>query len=331
MLVKRGGLRAGAQSGLYQTMDDLPPTFLTDRLPPLTALRAFEAAARLKSFARAAEELGVTPAAVSQQIQTLETLAGQPLFRRLGRGIELTDAGEAARPLAVEGMALLAEAGRAMRIAHRGLRVSVSASPAFAAKWLTPRLGDFQARHPDVTVWLSADLAMPDFAQADIDLALRFGPGDFDRSNSELLTSESVAPMLAGGLAAGGEPWHRLPLIHDDSPDRDPACPSWPAWFAAYGLAPPEGRGGLRVNRSSLALDAAIAGQGVVLGKQTLAGPDLASGRLVLAPGVQPVRLGFGYWMVWPRGRTLSAGLKAFMAWLREEAGTQDIDVGGGI
>jgi LysR family glycine cleavage system transcriptional activator len=172
---------------------------------------------------------------------------------------------------------------------------------------------------------------MPDFAQADIDLAIRFGPGDYDRAHSELLASESVMPMLAPGLATTGEPWHRQALIHDDSPDRDPACPSWAAWFAANGLSLPEGRGGLRVNRSSLALDAAVAGHGVVLGKQTLAGPDLAAGRLVLAPGVQPVRLGFGYWMVWPRGRTLSAGLKAFMVWLRDEAGTQDIDVGGGI
>ncbi len=306
-----------------------------ERLPPLHALRAFEAAGRHLSFSRAAEELGVSPAAVSQQIQQIEEFAGQTLFKRLTRRVELTDAGAAALPLAREAMALFLEASRVMRLPLRQRRVSISVAPSFAAKWLVPRLDRFKELQPDLEVWVLADMAISDLAVADIDLAIRYGPGGYPDVNSEQLLRESVTPVCSPALL-GDNKLHtpadlaRASLIHDESSERDPSCPTWAMWLAARALDEVDGRRGLRLNQSSLAIEAAIAGKGVALAKRQLAAADIAAGRLV-APfegADQPVN--FAYWLIWRRGRTISPGLKALMDWLREEAGG-DADPGAGI
>jgi LysR family glycine cleavage system transcriptional activator len=308
-----------------------------DRGPPHAAFRAFEAAARHASFAKAADELGVSPAAVSQQIQSLEAYAGQPLFRRLGRGVELTDVGRAAFRHATEGLNALAEAARVMRLPLRSQRVAVSAAPSLAMKWLAPRLQHFKEAHPEVEVWVSAEMNIVDFAHSDLDLALRYGPGGYKDVNAERLMPEAVVPICSPLLLEGQgglknpEDLKRFELLHDESPDKDPACPTWEMWLIARGVAGVDSQKGLRLNPSSLVIEAAIAGKGVALAKRQLAAADIALGRLIAPFSEADTPVSFAYWMVWPRGRTLSPAVRAFMAWLRSEAHAGDVENGGGI
>jgi LysR family glycine cleavage system transcriptional activator len=306
-----------------------------ERAAPFIALRAFEAAARRLSFARAAEELGVSPSAISQQIQSLETFAGQPLFRRLGRAVELTDAGAAARPLIAEAMARLAEGARLMRLPLRSSRVSVAAPPAFAAKWLAPRLAAFAARAPDVDVWLEAQAGPVEFAVSDLDLAIRFGPTGFLDSHCEPLMTEAVLPVVRPDVAAGIKSLAdvaRLPLLHDESLDRDAANPSWASYFAAAGVDAASTRQGLRFNQPHLLIEAAIAGAGAGLARKRLVGQDLADARLAAPLAALETPLASSYWLVWPRGRTMSAAVRTFLAWLRDAAGEGEAaDLGAGI
>ena len=313
------------------------PEATPDRLPPLHALRAFEAAGRHLSFSRAADELGVSPAAISQQIQQIEEFAGQPMFKRLTRRVELTDAGAAALPLVREAMSLFGEAARVMRLPLRNRRVSVSVAPSFAAKWLVPRLERFNEKHPDVEVWVLADMALTDFAVADIDLAIRYGPGGYADVHSERLLGESVTPVCAPSLIDGAEglkapaDLERFGLLHDESADNDPSCPNWVMWLVARGLDQIDGKRGVRLNQSSLVIEAAIAGKGVALARHQLAAADIRAGRLI-APFAEEAEqpLHFAYWLIWRRGRTVSPALKAFMDWLRDEAGG-GADLGAGI
>jgi LysR family glycine cleavage system transcriptional activator len=293
-------------------------------IPPFLSLRVFEAAARLGSFTRAAEELGITAGAVSQHIRVLEEFAGQPMFRRLGRGVELTDAGQAAFGHASAAMAEMLQAGRAMRASLRGRRISISTAPSFASKWLIPRLSKFQESFPDVEVRMSADMTLVDFAGSDIDLAIRYGPGGYEGLHCERLMSESVVvvaspQLLQGRTVQTAADLLDLPLIHDEAPERDPSCPTWAMWFAARGERRDDAERGLRFNHSGLALEAAAAGKGLVLAKRQLAMRDIATGALVrpLPEGDAP--LGFAYWLVWPRGRRFEPAQGAFLTWLREQ------------
>jgi LysR family transcriptional regulator, glycine cleavage system transcriptional activator len=294
-----------------------------DLLPPFQSLRVFEAAARCASFARAAEELGITPGAVSQHIRTLEEFAGQPLFRRLGRGVELTEAGKAAFAHAGTAISEMLQAGRSMRSALRGRRVSISTPPSFASKWLIPRLGAFQEAHPEIEVRLSADMTLTDFAVSDIDLAVRYGPGGYEGLQCERLMTEAVVVVCSprfvdsfGALRSAGD-LIQAPLIHDDAPERDPSCPSWSMWFAARGVRRTDVERGLRFNQSSLAIEAAVEGKGVVLAKRQLALRDLNEGRLLAPLAEADAPVGFAYWLVWPRGRRFEPAQTAFLEWLR--------------
>lgn len=298
----------------------------SDVMPPFLSVRVFEAAARLGSFARAAEELGITAGAVSQHIRVLEEFASQPLFRRLGRGVELTEAGQAAFTHATGAMAEMLQAGRAMRASWRGRRISVSTAPSFASKWLIPRLSRFQELFPEIEVRLSADMALVDFSGSDIDFAIRYGPGGYEALHCERLMSESVVVVASPQLLEGRPPLREasdlvsLPLIHDDAAERDPACPSWSMWFAARGVRRDDADRGLRCNQSSLALEAAAAGKGLVLAKRQLALRDIASGALVTPLEESHAPVSFAYWLVWPRGRRFEPAQKAFLDWLREQA-----------
>lgn len=295
-------------------------------MPPFLSVRVFEAAARLKSFARAAEELGITAGAVSQHIRVLEEFAGQPLFRRLGRGVELTEAGQAAFSHASSAMAEMLQAGRAMRASWRGRRISLSTPPSFASKWLIPRLGRFQESYPEIEVRLSADMSLVDFAGSDIDFAIRYGAGGYDGLYCERLMTESVIVVTSPSFLQSHAPLTsasdllNLPLIHDDSPERDPTCPTWSMWFAARGLRREDAERGLRFNQSSLAIEAAAAGKGLVLAKRQLALRDLANGSLVAPLDESHAPVSFAYWLVWPRGRRFETAQKLFLEWLREQA-----------
>ncbi len=295
-------------------------------MPPFVSLRVFEAAARSGSFARAAEELGISAGAVSQHIRTIEEFAGQPLFRRLGRGVELTESGKAAFAHASAAIAEMLQAGRAMRSALRGRRISISTAPSFASKWLIPRLSQFQELHPDVEVRMSADMALTDFSGSDMDLAIRYGPGGYEGLHCERLMTESVvvvcSPRLLEGQASAKNAADliALPLSPDDAPERDPSCPTWGMWFAARGLRRADAERGLRFNQSSLAIEAAVAGKGLALAKRQLALGDIAEGRLVAPLLEMEAPVSFAYWLVWPRGRRFEPAQTAFLNWLREQA-----------
>lgn len=316
----------GRQAHLFSKRDSAGASLDVDAsevMPPFVSVRVFEAAARLGSFTRAAEELGITTGAVSQHIRALEEFADQPLFRRLGRGVELTEPGRVAFAHAATALSEMLQAGRAMRLALRGRRVSISTPPSFASKWLIPRLTELEREHPDIEVRLSADMTLTDFATSDIDLAVRYGPGGYEGLQCERLMSETVSvvcsPRFLENYGAASTPADLLkaPLIHDDGPERDPSCPSWSMWFAARGLKRPEVERGMRFNQSSLAIEAALEGKGLALAKRQLALRDLSEGRLVAPLTEEASPVGFAYWLVWPRGRRFEGAQLAFLNWLR--------------
>lgn len=298
------------------------------RLPPLNALRAFEAAARHMNFSRAADELSVTPGAVSQQIQNLEDYVGGPLFKRTPKGLLLTDAGQTALPALREAFDRLAEAASLLTASTDGHRLTVSAAPSFAAKWLMPRLGKFEAAHPDVDVWLQAGFDLVDFATGEVDLAVRYGSGHYPALETTRLMSESVMPVASPALlaekplATPEDLAHHM-LLHDGSPDADESCPDWPMWLAARGLRDIDGARGPRFNQSSLAIEAAVAGRGVALAKRTLAQADVDAGRLV-APLNIDTAVDFAYFVVHPRAKGRLPQVRAFTAWLKDEAAAHE-------
>ena len=310
------------------------------RLPPLNALRAFEAAARHMNFSRAADELSVTPGAVSQQIQNLEDYIGAALFKRTPKGLLLTDGAQTALPALREAFDRLAEAASLLTAAEDGRRLTVSAAPSFAAKWLVPRLGRFEAAHPEVDVWLSAGLELVDFTSGEVDLAIRYGTGRYPGLEVARLLGETVSPVVSPRLLEE-IPLHDLAdlsrhvLLHDGSPDADDSCPDWSMWLAARGVKGVDGARGPRFNQSSLVIEAAVNGRGVALAKQTLAQADLDAGRLAI-PFDIATAVDFAYYIVHPKAKGRLSQVKAFVAWLLAEAEAHEqahrtIDMGAGI
>ncbi len=310
------------------------------RLPPLNALRAFEAAARHLNFSRAADELSVTPGAVSQQIQNLEDYVGASLFRRTPKGLLLTDAAQAALPALREAFDRLAEAASLLTAAVDGRRLTLTAAPSFAAKWLVPRLGRFEEAHPLVDVWLSADMDLVDFAAGEVDLAIRYGAGPYPGLEAVRLMKETVIPVMSPDLMAanpiaGPADLARHILLHDGSPDADDSCPDWLMWLAARGVKGVDGNRGPRFNQSSLVIEAAVGGRGVALAKRTLAQDDLDAGRLVL-PMPIATSVDFAYYVVHPKAKGRLPQVKAFVSWIAAEAAAHDaalatMDNGAGI
>ena len=295
-------------------------------LPPLNALKVFEAAARHLSFTKAADELHVTPGAVSQQIKALEDYIGGRLFRRTKRALLLTDAAQASLPILREAFDKLEEASRILTARGDSKRLTVSVAPSLAAKWLVPRLDRFHERMPDIEVWISADMDVVDFAVDDIDLAIRYGGGRYQGLETELLMEESILPVCSPRLLQGDHPLrtpHDLahhPLLHDGSPDQDDtANTNWAMWLKAAGVGDIDAKRGAKFNQSSLVIEAAVAGKGVALAKQTIALADLEAGRLV-APFDLTTPSNFSYYLVHPASKSRNAAVKAFKKWLHEEA-----------
>lgn len=299
------------------------------RLPPLNALRAFEAAARHLNFSRAADELSVTPGAVSQQIQNLEDYVGAALFKRTPRGLLLTDSAQMALPALREAFDRLAEAAALLTAAVDGRRLTLTAAPSFAAKWLVPRLGNFETAYPQVDVWLSADMDLVDFGTGDVDLAIRYGAGPYPGLEAIRLMSETVVPVISPELAAANpvnEPAdlaHHI-LLHDGSPDADDSCPDWSMWLAARGVKGFDANRGPRFNQSSLVIEAAVGGRGVALAKRTLAQDDLDAGRLIV-PMPIATSVDFAYFLVHPKAKGRLPQVKAFVSWLTTEAASHEI------
>jgi LysR family glycine cleavage system transcriptional activator len=301
--------------------------FMSERLPPLTALRAFEAAARHLSFQAAAAELSVTPAALSFQIKSLEEHLGAQVFRRLNRRVALTEAGRALAAPATEGFQTLAAGWRAARRVLDSGILTVTAGPAFTAKWLAPRLFDFAQRHPEIELRFAATLRMLDFATDDVDIAIRFGPDDAaDEGLHRALTVEEwVTPMLHPDLAGTYPTPESLldaPIIFDDSIAflRNPV--SWADWFAANGLTA-TGLHGPHFSQADHAIDAAQAKAGVVLGRVSLGEAALRQGSLV-APFPIALVPRAHFRVICPVGAETRPATRAFLDWLRTE--TQRMD-----
>jgi LysR family transcriptional regulator, glycine cleavage system transcriptional activator len=299
---------------------------MNEHLPALSALRAFEAAARHKSFSKAAAELFVTPAAISHQIHALEQDLGVRLFHRLNRSIEPTASARVLMPGLSEAFAGIRAAVARLRAHNDTGNLTVTASPSFAAKWLVLRLQRFQARCPAVDVRISATDEVVDLAKGDFDLAIRYGGGHYPGLEVELLFTNEVFPACSPQLLASGPPLRapedlrHYPLIHDQAVERDPLVPTWPMWLKAAGVRNVAATAGLSFNSMSLALDAAVAGHGVVLAYSTIAAADLAAGRLVRLFSLSlPDQ--FSYYLVTAPGALERPKVRAFRDWLREEAG----------
>lgn len=290
------------------------------RLPPLRSLRAFEAAARHLSFARAADELHVTPAAISQQIKLLEGHLGLALFKR-GPHLALTEAAAAALPLVSDSFDLMERAVDRLRQGRDHGPLVVSSSPAFAARWLIPRMARFQHRHPDIDLRLSASIRLVDFATEDVDLAIRYGSGHYPGMHVERLKAEEVVPVACPPLAERLKTAADLlsvPLLHNTAMDWDSTFPTWPAWLGNAGVAVPAGFSPRRFDDFTLVLQAVLAGLGAALVWRTLVAEEIAAGRLVPLFPAQP--LTNAYHLVCPARHLDNPKVAAFRAWVLEEA-----------
>jgi len=305
-----------------------PTQSLQRRLPPLNAVRAFEAAARLGGFNAAGAELNVSANAVGRLVKLLEDSLGVPLFRRLARGVVLTAAGE--RYLAGVGTLLdqLAEATADLQRLESCRVLKVSAAPSVVSRWLIPRLGSLTTRHPDLDVHLTATVTRTDFTREDIDVAVRVGTGCYEGIRSDLLMQVDRFPVCAPELMSRGLPLrepadlaHHV-LLQDQSPcvARLPDLVDWKRWLAAIGITNIDAERGPRFSFAHMALQAAAAGQGVALASSALIADDLMTGRLVRPFGDLAVRSPYGYYLVCPEATAEREKIVMFREWALTEA-----------
>ena len=298
---------------------------MPDRLPPLTAFRAFDAAARHLSFAKAAAELNVTPAALSFQIKSLEQHLGHPLFHRLNRAVELTDSGKILAPGAAEGFATLTKAWAATRRLHDTRTLTVTAGPAFTSKWLAPRLFQFAQTNPDIDLRFSASLKLIDFAVDEVDVAIRFSQSPDKGLFSQTIVEEWVTPMVSPALAAQiSEPKDllKLPLLHqDDTTFLNPKV-DWDAWFAVAGITPPQ-TAGTHFGQADHTVNAALSGGGAMLGRVSITERHLNEGRLVM-PFDLTLWSNATYRFVCPKGTETRPQVARFLEWVMEEVSSID-------
>ncbi|MGI9371541.1 MAG: transcriptional regulator GcvA [Hyphomicrobiales bacterium] len=297
------------------------------QLPPLNGLRAFEATARHMSFTRAADELNVTPAALSYQVRQLEEFLQVKLFNRLNRAIELTEQGRMIFPGLRSGFEEMDRAMQQLAQRSDSQVLVVSAGPAFSAKWLAPRLYRFIERHPNIDPRISANLQISDFEKEQIDLAVRFGQGDYPGLFSVPLLKEMFTPLCSPDLlkeehphpVTSPEALRHHTLLHDESVSFMPDAPNWDRWLEAAGVDGIDTRKGLHFSIADHGLDAAVAGAGVVLGRTVLGHADLRSGRLV-APFDLRLPISAGFHVVCPVQARDEPKTAAFIEWLLDEA-----------
>lgn len=296
----------------------------------LNALRAFEASARHRSFSSAAEELHVTPAAVGQLVRTLEDWLGIPLFVRGGSGrarLVVTAAAERALPDVRAGLASLALGLERLKEARSQGVLTVTVSPAFAAKWLLPRIERFHARCPDTDVRLDTNLKPVDFVAQQIDIGVRYGLGAWSGLVAEKLMDEEVYPVCSPQVLSSRGCFQqpcdltRETLIHDMSMDSHTGFPSWDQWLRLAGMTDVNTARGMKINNSAAVLQAAIDGHGIALARSVMVRDDLASGRLVRLFPTIDFESPLAYYVVYrPESRSLPR-LQAFRDWLLSEAG----------
>ena len=303
----------------FDTADKLGLWSGMRQLPPLAAVRVFEAAARHLNFTAAAGELGMTQAAVSYQIRALEERLGTALFLRSKGRVTLSDAGRRVAPLVTGAFDALDGAFAALR-SDAAQVLTISSSATFAANWLAPRLGSFQLAQPDIAVRLHSSNAIVDFAREEVDVGIRSVSVPGPNLHADPLFTAEVTPMASPGFLASHP--MRAPADLLAVPHLSPGDDWWPLWFAAVGLAPDPQRAGLRLDSQAIEGAAAIAGQGIAILSLQMWTRELADGRLV-APFTEVASTGAGFWLVCPEDRRNVPKIKAFRAWLLAEVASR--------
>ncbi len=289
------------------------------RLPSLNALKAFEAAARYESFTKAADELSVTQGAVSHQVKALEADLGLRLFHRERQRLVITQAGRAYLEVIRDAFDRIASGTERLLHQHMAGTLTVSTSPNFAAKWLVHRLGRFSEEHPDTDLRISSSLHQVEFAREDVDLAIRHGDGNWPGLSTMRLCAEELFPVCSpqylGESRKLRDPRALLSctLLHlDDGND-------WRKWLDAAGIDDEDSIRGPVFNQASMAIDAAVDGQGIALARTALASHDLLAGRLV-QPFQITLPVSYAYWIVTPKVTADLPKIVAFRQWLLAEA-----------
>jgi len=296
-------------------------------MPPLNALRAFEAAARHLSLTRAAQELNVTAGALSHQIRGLEDLLGLKLFERGVRSIALTAAGKQLYPGLQTAFVHIRDAIAGLGVAGGERVLVISTPPGFTSKWLAPRLYRFSGLHPDIDVRITSSMANANFITDGVDVGVRNLRLDVPTSPdlvAEHLVELCLVPVCSPKLIAAHGPFakpdvlKRVPLIHDDSITNRVGLPTWADWFVAAGVEGVDVSRGLRFSSADHALDATAEGAGVLLAHDVLAYDDLRTGRLVI-PFPLTLSTGRAFHFVCPKGAQDRPNVQAFRNWLRQE------------
>ncbi|MFM2042666.1 MAG: hypothetical protein RLY86_1242 [Pseudomonadota bacterium] len=295
---------------------------MATRLPPLTALRSFEAAARHLSFTKAADELAVTQAAVSYQIRQLEDHLGQSVFTRHTRRLELTPAGEDLRAAVADALARIRAAVDRLAARRNDKVLAITTLPTFAGQWLVPRLGHFQYLRPDIAVRLDSSTRLTDMARGEFDVAIRSGKGDWPDVVAERLIAFTVTPALSPLAAAriGGvrEPADllRLPALDSQHPDDRRL---WREWFRLAGMEVENLPPGPQFDMHVITGTAAASGQGVALVCPAFFAADIAAGRLVLPFPDRLLTTDWDYWLVYAPHRANEPAIRAFRDWITGE------------
>lgn len=296
-------------------------------IPGLQSLKAFDASARLLSFTKAAQELNVTPAAISHQIKELEELTGVTLFHRTSRHMQLSRAGMILKPAIADALEGLTDALQRIRQLENPMQVRVTASPSIAAKWLVPRLDRFLDAVPGADVRIDVSSSVLDLERDDVDVAIRFGDGIYPGLSVDKLFHDVLFPVCSPGLLQEGKPLReprdllQFTLIHLEYEAQGAVWPNWRMWMLAAGIKDFNDTRGLHFSQTSLAIQAAIDGHGVALGDSTLVGDDLAAGRLV-----KPFELAlkspaqFAYHLITRRDTADRPMIKTFRNWILAEA-----------
>jgi LysR family glycine cleavage system transcriptional activator len=289
------------------------------QLPPLNALRAFEATARHLSVKNAADELCVTAGAVSQLIKSLELHLGIALFRRANRGIFLTDAGQAYLPPVRNAFRQISDATRRVALPAETGILTVSATPFFASAWLVPRLKGFQDAHPDIDLQVVSSTALADFSRDGVDVAIRHGLGRYPGLSSQRVLTVEIVPVATPalvrqlGIPTSPSDLMRWPRVNDAERK------AWQLWFEAQGIEDARPARGPSFDDSGLLLKAVLAGQGAALLPAAVVADDLAEGRLVQLSDASWLE-DFAYYLVCPEGSRDRPKVAAFREWIAAEA-----------
>jgi LysR family transcriptional regulator, glycine cleavage system transcriptional activator len=293
---------------------------MSRKLPPLSALPCFEAAARHLSFSKAAQELHLTPGAISRAVKHLEEQLDVLLFERATRSVRLTEVGEPYAQAVRMVLEQLAAATATATARHSGATLNVSTSDGFAGRWLVPRLYRFRQAHGDIDVRVSTTGKLATFRGDGIDIAIRYGDGNYPALASEWLTDEEVFPVCSPRLLKGQHPLRKPEDLRHHTLIRDAYPIDWAAWLSAAGVKGVNPRGGLTFDSYTFAVEAAVQGEGVALGRTMLVSDDLAAGRLVrpFKPALKAVS---SFYLVYPPEAVRQRKVKAFREWILAEIG----------